>query len=177
MFAVTGAAMAAVLARYGRHSGLVRDGDGTERMSVDQTAGGQGKQSDHRYDKGRTGKMDGIVASVIFNLSGTIIGGLITFLVSRRYYVRASQDLSEETEQLKKESTQLILHTNMLLRIMEEQGWVTLTRDESGRIRGRIAELSGRASVSLTAVGSIALSSDEAQSTEHSEGREMAVDE
>jgi hypothetical protein len=65
----------------------------------------------------------------VVSVIGTIIGGLITWHVSKRYYERASQDLKNETEGLKKLTT-------MILEGMEIAGLVHIARDEKGNILG-----------------------------------------
>jgi hypothetical protein len=58
-----------------------------------------------------------------------LIGGFITFFVSRTYYKRAA-------EELKKESAEARRLTRLVLCAMENVGLATLARDEAGTIVG-----------------------------------------
>lgn len=66
-------------------------------------------------------------ANFLSSLTGIIIGGIITWLVSKRYYKRASRDLKNETEGLRK----LIV---IILEGLENHGLMEIVRDEKGNI-------------------------------------------
>ena len=70
---------------------------------------------------------------LILGFVGIITGGIITFLVSRYYYVRAGDDLRKEASELKKQIKWLLLG-------MEKMGWVKLNRDKEGNIVGYVFE-------------------------------------
>ena len=68
-----------------------------------------------------------LIQSAILNLLAVIVGGIITWLVSRAYYIRAAKDLSAETHRIR----------NLLriaLQAMEDTKMVTLNRDQSGEV-------------------------------------------
>ena len=60
---------------------------------------------------------------------GTAIGAIITWVVSKVYYERASKDLKNETQRLRKLNV-------MILEGMEIGGLVQLARDGNGNIIG-----------------------------------------
>jgi hypothetical protein len=70
---------------------------------------------------------------LILGFVGIISGGIITFLVSRHYYVRAGDDLRKEASELKKQIKWLLLG-------MEKMGWAKLNRDQEGNIMGYVFE-------------------------------------
>ena len=60
---------------------------------------------------------------------GNLIGGFITYLVSRHYYERAASGLQQEAEELKQQ-------TQLILRALREGLDIELTQDEQGNIIG-----------------------------------------
>jgi hypothetical protein len=83
----------------------------------------------------------------------TLVGGVITWAVSRAYYVRASKDLSAEANNLKQLTT-------LMLRGMEEAGLAKFSRDEKGNIQGLVFDLSISESVHATDSTTVEISSD-----------------
>ena len=81
---------------------------------------------------------------------GTIAGGLIAILVSRRYYMRAAEDLEHTSQTLKTESQQLFRQINIVLRALEETGLVSLVRDPSQKIIGVIRQAAMKESVTTS---------------------------
>tara|TARA_R110002074_G_scaffold365015_1_gene538628 strand:- start:13 stop:288 length:276 start_codon:yes stop_codon:yes gene_type:complete len=73
--------------------------------------------------------------SILLGLVGIIVGGIITFSVSKNYYERASADLMEETARLRKLNT-------LALKALEEGGLVRFNRNSSGEIVGLVYEVS-----------------------------------
>jgi hypothetical protein len=73
-----------------------------------------------------------------------IIGGVITLLISRWYYIKASEDLRLESAALRSK-------VDIVLRALEEYGIVKLVRDKSGEITG----ITIHGVVSMTGTGSI----------------------
>ena len=67
---------------------------------------------------------------------GTLVGSIVTWLASSHFYRRAAQDLIVETEALRK-------HTQLILRSLEEAGFVELARDQEGHIAGIVFDASG----------------------------------
>ena len=59
----------------------------------------------------------------------TLIGGLITWLVARRYYKKAGNELRAEAKELQRLN-------GILLRVMEAVGLTEISRDESGKPLG-----------------------------------------
>jgi hypothetical protein len=84
-------------------------------------------------------------------LVSIIIGGLITGLVSRYYYHRASRDMVQEAERLRRETktvrqeTEDVRHyINALISYLEAANVITVRRDEHGRpIEVKIIKLEG----------------------------------
>jgi Tfp pilus assembly protein PilW len=76
--------------------------------------------------------------TIIVAVVSIVVGSLITWLVSRAYYLRASEDLTKEASNLR----QL---TELMLRGMEAAGWVKFNRDSNGKPTGIIFEDSGTA--------------------------------
>lgn len=76
------------------------------------------------------------MSDFIYTLAAVFIGGIITLLVSKYYYKSASKDLKGEVSKLEKLS-------NMILRVMEDEGWVELNIDKQGNIQGFVRKLSG----------------------------------
>ena len=76
------------------------------------------------------------IYTIVATLVGVIIGGIITWYVSKKYYKRASQEMKEESDKL-------IKKINLILRSMEEAGLIEYTRDEQGNIKGLVIKLSG----------------------------------
>ena len=75
------------------------------------------------------------MTNAIWNISSIAIGALITWLVARRYYVRAALDLESETKKIR----------NLLriaLQALEDAGMLKLNRDESGQIVGMVHDVS-----------------------------------
>lgn len=68
-------------------------------------------------------------SNFLFSLFGIILGGIITWGVSKRYYEKASKDLKSETEGLRK-------LTLLILDGMEIGGLVEIARDRNGNILG-----------------------------------------
>ena len=72
-----------------------------------------------------------MLSSIIGTLIGVASGGILTWLVSRSYYRRATKDLSLSIEHL---SSRIF----KVLRALEEAGFIELARDQSGNYTGGI---------------------------------------
>ncbi len=70
--------------------------------------------------------MASIIITVVSTLVSIAVGGLITFLVTRRYYVRASEDLRQETDNLRR-------LTIMLLHLTDQADLIPVKWDEQGK--------------------------------------------
>jgi hypothetical protein len=86
------------------------------------------------------------ILTVTLSLAGLILGGVITFFVSRHYYIQATKDLKDETTKLRK-------YSELMLRGMESAGWVEYNRDSEGNPIGIIFIESGGATIHLSASG------------------------
>jgi hypothetical protein len=81
------------------------------------------------------------ISTIIITFVSLFIGGIITWFVSRRYYIRTALDLENETKKIR----------NLLritLQALENSGMVELRRDNSGQIiamfhEGEITEQTG----------------------------------
>jgi hypothetical protein len=71
----------------------------------------------------------------VYTLVGILVGGLITFVVSRHYYQRASQDLQTEAEDLRQETREARHYVNALITYLESAGLINVTRDQDGKPR------------------------------------------
>lgn len=76
--------------------------------------------------------------SAIWTAASIVLGGLITWLASRHYYLRAGADLRNEAAELRRMNT-------LVLRALEEGRVVEFTKDAIGNPIGLRIELSGRA--------------------------------
>lgn len=92
------------------------------------------------------------MCELIFNLAFLFVGATITFFVtlfvSRYYYKRASQDLREE-------ASELIKKIDLILRAMEDAGWVEWNKDEQGNIKGIVFKVSGTINIKSDAHGKL----------------------
>lgn len=79
---------------------------------------------------------------------GILVGGLIGWGISHYYYVESGKDLEKEAGELRHMST-------IMLRGMEQAGWVKLSRDATGRITGMVIELRGTGAAEATGAGSL----------------------
>ena len=70
--------------------------------------------------------------TIILTLISIVVGGSITFLVTRWYYARASGDLEREANELK-------VYTVMLVNYLDDAGVIEVERDAQGNpIRVRV---------------------------------------
>jgi hypothetical protein len=70
-----------------------------------------------------------IIVNITLCIIGIIAGSLVTWAVSRHYYMKASKELKDETLELRRLN-------NIMLLGMEHAGWIELQRDSLGRIIG-----------------------------------------
>jgi hypothetical protein len=77
-----------------------------------------------------------MMIDLIYYLLAVFVGGIITWLVARYYYICASQDLKNEASELKRLN-------DLMLNSMEHAGWIELNRDDQGNVRGFVIKLSG----------------------------------
>ena len=82
------------------------------------------------------------------SIGAVILGGVITFICSRFYYIGATGDLNKETAELRR------LNKLMLLG-MEHAGWVTLNKDNQGNILGFVYTIYPQ-NAHMTIAGSVA---------------------
>lgn len=65
--------------------------------------------------------------TIVSTLFGVAVGGVITFFVSRYYYVRASKELEREAEVIKH-------YVNALIAYLAEAGLIKPRRDKAGNL-------------------------------------------
>jgi hypothetical protein len=73
----------------------------------------------------------GTVITTLFSFAG---GALVTWLVSRRYYIKAGRQLQEESEKLHK-------LTKLILKAFEEMG-IEFNKDATGAFKGIVRNAS-----------------------------------
>jgi len=69
--------------------------------------------------------------STILNILAVLVGGLITWLVSKRYYLKASEELADATKKIN-EMSNIIVH---ILEQNDNKQW-EIKRDDQGKIIG-----------------------------------------
>lgn len=75
-------------------------------------------------------------------IGSVIVGGLVTFFCSKHYYEKASKELRIEAEKLCRLN-------NLILRVMENAGLATLTRDAQGNITNFVVNVNASGAVSF----------------------------
>lgn len=68
-----------------------------------------------------------MTSTIIITIVSLFIGAIVTWFVSRRYYIRAASDLENETNKIRN------LH-RITLQTLENSEMVKLRRDSSGQI-------------------------------------------
>jgi hypothetical protein len=63
-----------------------------------------------------------------------IAGALLAWFIALRFYKRSSKDLKKEAADLKKEASELRKDNKLILRGLENAGFIKLDRDEKGNI-------------------------------------------
>jgi len=91
--------------------------------------------------------MDTGIISLAIGILGIAVGALVTWIVADRYYKRASEDLVKEAAELKNLNI-------LILRALENAGFVELTKDENGKPVGLVITLGSqvKAKTSLSKV-------------------------
>ena len=89
-----------------------------------------------------------IYLSEFTGLLSILVGALIALFVSMLYYKQASKELIKETTELRRLN-------NLMLRGMEEAGWVELNKDERGNIKGYKLKLSGTVNAKSKVTGNL----------------------
>ncbi len=84
---------------------------------------------------------------------GVIVGGAITWYVARLYYVKASRDLTAESDRLRN----LVI---ILARALESEGIIELHRNERGEITGLVHRLSASAVGTSDASATLTVAAD-----------------
>ena len=77
--------------------------------------------------------------ALIMSIIGIFIGGLITWYVARKYYIRASDDLRQESMNLR-------VLSNVLVNFLAHNKLIEIERDKQGHVLGYIipVEKNGR---------------------------------
>ena len=84
------------------------------------------------------------------SLFSMFIGGFVTWLVARHYYIQALKGLKKEAEELRNLN-------NLMLRAMKEAGLAEFTHDSQGKFKGLVLKLSGKISAKSDASGKLTL--------------------
>lgn len=90
--------------------------------------------------------------SILINICGVIIGGLITWLVSKQYYSRASKELKVATNEIN-DMSNFIVH---ILEQNDNKHW-EIKRDDQGKIIGLNITLTISDVVSLSDISNVTL--------------------
>lgn len=78
-------------------------------------------------------------------LAAMILGGLITWLAARYYYIKAGRELVREAEELKRLNI-------LMLRGLESAGLAEFSRDQDGNIKGMVIKVSGNLQTGLASL-------------------------
>jgi hypothetical protein len=81
---------------------------------------------------------------------GVILGGLINWFFSKRYYKKASEELKKEAGGLKSETEKLRKFTKMILQGMEIANLVTITKDPQGDPVGFVLRINVHDTISFS---------------------------
>jgi DNA-binding MarR family transcriptional regulator len=86
------------------------------------------------------------LSSVLNGILGAFVGGMVTWWAASHFYRLAARDLANEAAALRR-------HTTLILRSLEQAGYVDLTRDQDGQIVGLVivAAATSRAQASQSA--------------------------
>jgi len=92
--------------------------------------------------------MNNITFTIVISLSSIIVGGIITWLCAKIYYVKAGKELVEETKEIRK------LLNCMIILQQNESGAYVPKIDENGKLvtiyANMSANISGSSSLSAT---------------------------
>jgi hypothetical protein len=95
---------------------------------------------------------------------GNVIGGIITYLVSRHYYERAARGLQREAEELKQQ-------TQLIMRGLQEGLDIELNQDEQGNIIGVGIKLRAHVGGSSDVSGTATVRHQDDASTDQTQGQ------
>ncbi len=96
-----------------------------------------------------------MATTITLTLISIAVGGLITFLVTRWYYARASGDLEREAGELKD-------YTVMLINYLDDAGVIEVERDAKGNpIRVRVIKREIADSVDVSDIVEVKLTPEE----------------
>ncbi len=73
--------------------------------------------------------MPGMVSTIASALIGVSVGGIITYLLSRHYYRRATEDLRREAGKLRSETERARTYINALISYLEAADAIRVSRD------------------------------------------------
>ena len=76
------------------------------------------------------------MAELILALFGMLVGAAVTWWAAWHYYEKASRELAEQAEELRKLNV-------LMLRGLESAGMAEFSRDEEGNIKGMVIKGSG----------------------------------
>jgi len=81
-------------------------------------------------------------------ITALFVGGIITWYVSKKFYLRATEDLNEK-------ASKLVKKIDFILKGMEEEGRIKWTKDEQGNVIGIFLQLSGSSHIKFNATGNL----------------------
>ena len=90
------------------------------------------------------------MSTLALTMLGILLGGLITWIASRHYYLRSSKELEAEAARVRKLTT-------LVLRALEEKGLARLNRDAQGEITGLVLDVTA----AFKGTGSLGVSSEQ----------------
>jgi hypothetical protein len=91
--------------------------------------------------------LDAVIGNIATIIS-IVFGGILTLIVARRYYIRASQELSVEANKLRQLN-------NLILVALEQSNLATLTHDAEGNVTGVIGKLEGSVRIKFHNAGKL----------------------
>ena len=85
-----------------------------------------------------------LIVSISGSLLGIVVGGFVTWRVSRKYYKIASDELRKESDELRKEIANLQRLNTITINVLEENGLAKINHNDKGEIIGSERKLAGK---------------------------------
>lgn len=73
------------------------------------------------------------MSAFFYSAAGIVFGGIITVVISYIFARKASKELREEAEDLRRETREVRHYVKVLMGFLEEAGWVEARWDDQGR--------------------------------------------
>ncbi len=83
-----------------------------------------------------------LIVNIVLTLAAVAVGAVVTFLVSRHYYRRASQDLRHEAEELRQETERVRGYLDALVRALHNEGVAEFVWRKPGEPPGVVVRVS-----------------------------------